>query len=195
MAKMGRGRLSAFETLPPEADTIVAWAASELADRSRTQVEIYAEFVAECEKLMAEHRGALDFAIPALSSFNRFSIRQARLSRRLSETREIVAVLAQKHDAKASDDLTILLGETIKAVVLHMMGDGVDGVEPKDLKALADAFRAAQVAQNLSTDRRAKEDAKLAARVGEAVATVAKAKGLTAETAEAIKAEILGVTK
>jgi uncharacterized protein YejL (UPF0352 family) len=190
---MGRGRLSSFDLLPTEAESIVAWAASELADREKTQIDIYQEFVSKCEALMAEHRGELEFDIPAFSSFNRYSIRQARLSRRLTETREMVAVLAQKHDAKASDDLTIIAGEMIKSVVLHMLGDGADGVAPKELKALADAFRAAQLAQNLSTDRRTKEDAKLAARVTEAVDTVAKAAGMTKETTEKIKAQILGV--
>ena len=189
----GRGRLSSFDLLPVECERIVAWAASELSDREKTQTDIYAEFVTRCEALMAEHRGELEFDIPAFSSFNRYSIRQARISRRLDETRQIVAVLAKKHDATASDELTIMTGEMIKSVVLHMLGDGADGIEPKDLKALADAARAAQLAQNMSSDRRAKEDAKIAARLGEAVDTVAKAKGLTGETAEAIKAQILGV--
>lgn len=191
----GRGRLSSFDLLPSEADAIVAWAASELAEREKTQTEIYAEFVAQCEALMAEHRGELEFAIPAFSSFNRFSVRQARLSRRLDQTRDIVAVLAEKHDAKASDDLTIIAGEMIKSVVLHMLGDAADGIAPKALKELADAFRSAQAAQNMSSTRKAKETAALQDRLSEAVTTAAKAKGLTAETTEAIKAEILGVTK
>ena len=191
----GRGRLSSFETLPTEADALVAWAAGELADRDKTQTEIYAEFVAKCQALMAEHRGELEFRIPAFSSFNRFSLRQARLSRRLDQTREIVAVLAEKHDAKASDDLTIIAGEMIKSVVLHMLGDAADGIAPKQLKELADAFRSAQAAQNLSSARKTKETAQLQEKLGEAVDAVAKAKGLTAETAEQIKSEILGVTK
>jgi Skp family chaperone for outer membrane proteins len=144
---------------------------------------------------MAEHRGELEFAIPSFSSFNRYSIRQARMSRRLDQTREIVKVLAQKHDAQASDDLTIIAGEMIKSVVLHMLGDAADGIAPKELKNLADAFKAAQVSQNLSSTRKAKETAALKDRLAEAVDTVAKAKGLTAETAESIKAEILGVTQ
>ena len=127
----GRGRLSSFDTLPSEADHIVAWAASELADRERTQTDIYAEFVTRCQALMAEHRGELEFRIPAFASFNRYSLRQARLSRRLDQTREIVAVLAEKHDAKASDDLTVIAGEMIKSVVLHMLGDAADGIAPK----------------------------------------------------------------
>ncbi len=189
----GRGRLSSFDVLPPECEGIVTEAALALAARDKTQTEIYAAFVQACEDLMREHRGELEFSIPAFSSFNRFSIRQARMSRRLDETREIVAVLAQKHDAKASDDLTVIAGEMIKSVVLHMLGDGADGVAPKELKSLADAFRSAQQAQNMSSDRRAKEDAKLAARVTEAVDTVGKAKGLTSETTDAIKKQILGV--
>ncbi len=191
----GRGRLSSFDLLPPEADLLVATAAAALADRDRTQTEIYAEFVAGCEKLMAEHRGELEFTIPAFSSFNRFSIRQARLSRRLDQTREIVAVLAAKHDAQASDDLTIIAAEMIKATVLHMLGDAADGVVPEDLKRLADGLKSAQVAQNLSADRRAKITADIQKRLAEAVDTTAKARGLTAETTEAIKADILGVTR
>ncbi len=147
-----------------------------------------------CEALMAEHRGELEFTIPAFSSFNRFSIRQARLSRRLDQTREIVKVLAEKHDAQASDDLTVIAGEMIKSVVLHMLGDAADGIAPKELKELADAFRSAQAAQNLSSTRKAKETAALQSRLGEAVEAVAKAKGLTAETTESIKAQLLGVT-
>ncbi len=192
---IGRGRLSSFDLLPPEADAIVSWAASELSDRDKTQTDIYGEFVDRCQALMAEHRGDLEFRIPAFSSFNRYSVRQARLSRRLDQTREIVAVLAEKHDAKASDDLTIIAGEMVKSTVLHLLGEAADGMAPKELKELADAMRSAQTAQNMSSDRKAKETAQLQKRLGEAVEAVAKAKGLTAETTEQIKAEILGVTK
>lgn len=190
----GRGRLSSFDLLPSECDGIVAWAASELADREKTQTDIYAGFVEKCQALMAEHRGELEFAIPAFSSFNRYSLRQARLSRRLDQTREIVAVLAQKHDAKASDDLTILASELIKSAVFFATNEAEDNVAPKDLKALADALRASQAAQNMSSERKTREDAKLAARLGEAVDTVAKAAGMSAETTEKIKAQVLGVT-
>lgn len=189
----GRGRLSSIERLPPECDGLIAWAASELADREKTQTEIYAEFVTRCEALMREHRGELEFTIPSFSSFNRYSVRLARLSRRLDQTREIVAVLATKFDAKASDDLTVMTAETIKALVLHMLGDAADGIEPKDAMHLASAFRAAAQAQTISTDRRRKLEKDFEARIGDAVAVVAKAKGLTAETADAIKAQILGV--
>ena len=65
----GRGRLSAIDLLPAEAEGIVSWAAQELADRDRTQLDIYQDFVSQCEALMAEHRGELEFAIPSFSAF------------------------------------------------------------------------------------------------------------------------------
>lgn len=190
---LGRGRLSSFDLLPPECEGLIAQAASDLADRDKTQTEIYAEFVAGCQRLMAEHRGELEFDIPAFSSFNRFSMRRARLSRRLDETRAIVATLAEKFDAKKSDDLTVITAETIKALVLHMLSDAADGIEPLAAMQLATAFKAATQAQNVSSDRRRKLEAEFKDKVESAVETVAKAKGMTAETAEQIKAQILGV--
>lgn len=195
MASAGRGRLSSLELLPPEANGIVAWAALELADREKTQTDIYAEFVTRCQQLMAEHRGELEFRIPAFASFNRYSMRQARMSRRLDQTRDIVKVLSQKHDPQTADEVTIIAAEMIKAAVLYATGDGEDVMDGKELKALAEALRAAQAAQNLSSTRKASETKQLQERLGEAVDAVAKAKGLTAETAEQIKSEILGVTK
>ncbi len=41
-----------------------------------------------------------------------------------------------------------------KSVVLHMLGDAADGIAPKELKNLADAFKSAQVSQNLSSPAR-----------------------------------------
>lgn len=190
----GRGRLSKIELMPSECDDIITWAAQELAGRERTQGEIYAEFAAKCEALMAEHRGELEFEIPSFSAFNRYSIKLARLTRRLQQTREIVATIAAKFDARESDDLTIMAAETLKSLVLHMLADaGDEGMAPKDAMMLASALKQAIQAQGISTERRRKVEAEFAAKVGDAVAAVAKTKGLTAETTEAIKAQILGI--
>lgn len=190
----GRGRLSSIERLPPECDAAIAWAAAELAGREHTQTEIYAGFVERCEALRSEHGGALAFDIPSFSSFNRYSVKLARLSRRLEQTREMVAVLAQRFDAGSSDDLTIMAAETMKALVLHMLSETADdGMEPKDAMMLASAFRQAVQAQAVSTERRRRLEAEFAGKVETAVETVARSRGITAETAEAIKAQILGV--
>lgn len=192
----GRGRLSSIDLLPREVDDIVAWAADELSNRDRTQLEIYQEFVGKLEARSAEYRGELEFEIPGLRSFNRHAMRLAKLGRMLDETREIVAVLAKKFDPQASDDMTVTAAETIKALVLHMIqatkGE-LDIGHSKNLLELAGAFRQATQAQSVSSDRRRKAEADFAAKVKDAVTTVAKAKGLSTETVEAIQAQVLGV--
>ena len=190
----GRGRLSSFNLLPPECDGLISWAAQELAKMARTQIDIYAEFVTKCEDLMAEHRGELEFVIPSFSAFNRQSIRLAKLTKRLDQTREIVSTLSEGFDAKDSDDLTIMTAETIKSLVLHLLADADDALDPKDAMHLASAFRQAAQAQSISTDRRRKVEADFAARVTDAVATVGKVNGMSAATLEQIKAQILGVS-
>lgn len=193
-APKGRGRLSSIELMPSNCDGIIAWAAGELSNRERTQVEIYAEFVAKCEVMMAEHRGALEFKIPAFSSFNRYAFKMARLTRRLDQTRTIVTAMADKFDPADADNLTIMAAETVKALVLHMLAEAdEDSMNPQGVMQLATALRQAMAAQSVSSDRRRKVEADFAAKVETAVKTVARTKGLTAETAEAIKAQILGV--
>lgn len=190
----GRGRLSSIDLMPAEADGIIQWASRELAARERTQTDIYSEFVSRCEQLMAEHRGEIEFRIPAFSSFNRYSVRQARLTRRLDQTRAITSALADRFDPTESDNLTIMAAETVKALVLQMLGEvDEDSIDAKSVMQLANAFRQAVQAQSISTDRKIKAEAAFADQVDEAVTAVAKTRGLTAETAEAIKAQILGV--
>jgi hypothetical protein len=58
---------------------------------------------------------------------------------------------------------------------------------------LAAALKSAMQAQSVSTARRQKVESAFAKDVEKAVDTVARQKGMTAETAEAIKAQILGV--
>ena len=84
----------------------MAWAAQELANRDRTQLDIYQEFVTRCEMLMAERRGEIEFAIPSFSSFNRYAVRLSVLSRRLEQAREMGSTLAARFDAKGTDDLS-----------------------------------------------------------------------------------------
>lgn len=191
----GRGRLSAIDLLPVEAEGIVAWAAQELANRDRTQLDIYQEFVSQCDALMAEHRGELDFAIPSFSAFNRYALRLASLARRLEQSREMAATLAARFDAQGTDDLTRIASQAIMALVLELVTTkGEAGWAPLEAMQLASAMKAAAQAQGISTERRQKVEKEFAAQVDAAVTTVAKSKGLTVETAEAIKSQILGVS-
>ena len=194
MGRRGRGRLSGIEQLPEEADPIIAWASEELRNRDRTQQEIYEEFFLKLQQLQAEHHGELEFSIPSKSAFNRYSIRLATMTRRLEETREIAGAISKRFDAEASDDLTLIAAEAIKTLVFEVLtAAGESGVDPKGAMNLANALRAATQAQGVSTARRQKVEKEFGEKVDDAVKQVAKVKGLTAETAEEIKAQILGV--
>lgn len=192
--RTGRGRLTGIELLPAACNGVIAWAANELRDRDRTQTDIYSEFVLKLEALQAEHRGEIEFTIPSFSAFNRYSINQATLTRRMEQTREIAGAISKRFDAEASDDLTLIASEAIKTLVFEVLtAAGESGVDPKGAMQLASALRAATQAQHISTARRQSMNREFAESVDEAVTTVAKAKGLSPETAEAIKAQILGV--
>lgn len=190
----GRGRLSAIDLMPPDADHIITWASQALAARTDTQVEIYAEFTRLCEELMRDSRGELDFIIPSSSSFHRFSMTQAKLLRNRAQTQQIVKALSETFDAKESDDLSIMLGETIKTLVFTIVANADDEkVSTKDVMQLASAFRQVQQAQNLSSEARRKSDFEFNAKVAKAVDTAAKEVGMTADVANKVKEQILGV--
>lgn len=193
---MGRSRLSGIELLPEECAEIVAWAARELQDRDRTQTDIYSEFVGKMEALQREFRGELDFRIPSFSAFNRYSIKLATLSSRLNQTREIAATIAEKFDARASDNLTLIAAEAIKTLVFELLTNaGEAGLDPKGAMSLANALRSATQAQGVSLATRQKAEAEFAAKAKEAVRAVAKVRGLTEDGANEILDRILGVTK
>lgn len=191
---MGRGQLSGIEKLPRDCDRIIADAALALQDRNRTQLDIYEEFFNALNALKRDSRGELDFAVPSFSAFNRYSIKLAAMTRRLNETREIAATIAEKFDAGDSDNLTLIAAEAVKTLVFELLNSaGESGLDAKEAMQLANALRAAAQAQGVSTKRRQSVVAEFAAKVGDAVDKVAKVKGLTGEAAEAIKAQILGI--
>lgn len=191
---MGRSRLSNIELLPEECSHIVAWAAAELQKRERTQTDIYQEFVGQLEAIQREHRGELEFPIPSFSAFNRYSLKLALMTQRINQTRDIASTLANKFDAAASDDLTLIAAEAIKTLIFELLTAGGEaGIDPKGAMSLANALRSATQAQGISTARRQKVEKEFADRASEAIETIAKAKGLTRDTVSDIKAQILGV--
>lgn len=192
----GRGRLNGIELLPEACAHIVDWAAAELQARDRSQTEIYQDFVTKLQEVDREYRGELDIKIPSFSAFNRYSLNLARMTRRIQETREIASTLAEKWDAEASDNLTLIAAEAVKTLVFELLtAKGEAGIDAKGAQSLANALRAAAQAQNVSSDRRAKVEAEFAAKAKEAVQKVQKAKGLTQDAADEILSKILGVQK
>jgi len=188
----GRGRLSAIDQLPEECSELIAWANQELAKRERTQTDIYMEFVGKLDDIQRVHN--LEFTTPSSSAFNRYSMRQAAMMRRLEDTRAIARTISERFDAETSDDLTLMAAEAIKSLVFELLEVGGEaGISPKGAMELANALRAATAAQSVSSERRRKVQAEFAAKAEKAIDTVAGIKGLTKDTVAKIKAEILGV--
>ncbi|MFD1330246.1 DUF3486 family protein [Mycoplana ramosa] len=185
---MGRGRPSNIELLPEPCAPVVAWAASELQKRDRTQLDIYKEFAEQLEAIQREHRGELEFVIPSFTAFNRYSLKLAALSSRLNQTREIAATIAEKFDAKASDDLTLIASEAIKTLVFELLTNaGEAGIDPKGAMSLANALHKASQAQSVSTARRQKVQTEFKEKVGEVVAAVESAKAHTPDGEEVLR--------
>jgi hypothetical protein len=198
---MGRGRLSGIDLLPEECEPIVNWAAQELADRSRTQVEIYGEFKQKLIALQGEQ--GIDFDIPSFSAFNRYSVRLAMISRRLEQTREIAATLSERMDAAGSDDLTLIAAEAIKTLIFEVLqAKGEAGIDPKGAMELANALRAASAAQASSSNRRLKLEAEeklrrveseMKANAEKALDALSNEPGISKEAIARARREFLGV--
>jgi flagellar hook-basal body complex protein FliE len=185
---MSRGQLSGIEKLPREADWVIAGAATALQDRKRTQTDVYEEFHSALEKLMAESRGELEFSIPSFSAFNRYSIKLAHMTRRLTETREIASTIAKKFDAGDSDNLTLIAAEAVKTLVFELLNNaGEGGMDPQGAMQLANALRSAAQAQGVSSKRRASVEAEFADKARAAVSKVVSSRGgASQETADII---------
>jgi len=184
--RQGRGRLSSINLLPEEADRVVAWAAQELREIKRTQAEIHLEFNQKLAEIGIEPISA--------SAFNRHAIRLAQMTRRIEDTREITAILTERLEPGQTDDLTIMVAETIKTLVFELLNEGGSaGFSPKAAMEMASALKSAAGAQKISSDRRLKVETELAQKVDIALETVTQEVGLSAERVAQLRRDILGI--
>ncbi|TCT39612.1 DUF3486 family protein [Martelella mediterranea] len=192
MATRGRGRLSKIDLLPEECDDVVAWAAQEMADRDRPLTEIYPEFRDKLIAVQGEYGVAFD--IPSFSAFHRHSVKLAQMTRRLEQTREMAAIISERMDAEASDDLTLIAAEAIKTLIFELLqSSGESGLSTKGAQELANALRAATAAQSVSTTRRQKVEAAFEAKTEEVIEKVSQEAGLSSETIAQLRRDFLGV--
>ena len=200
MAK-GRGWLSSIDRLPEACSSIVTWAAQELANLDRTQLDIYAEFKQKLIALQGEE--GIDFDIPSYRSFSRYSVRLADLSKSIEQARNIAATLADRFDATGSDDLTIIAGEAIKALMLETVMMSTNGkLTPKAAMELATALKQVAAAQASSANRRLKLEADVRARAVEdemkakaerALDTLSREPGISKDAIARARRDFLGV--
>lgn len=193
--RQGRGRLSSIDLLPEEASDVVVWAAQQLSARERPQTEIYAEFRQRLIALQGEQ--GLSFDIPSFSAFNRYSVRQAMMSRRLEETRQISSALADRFDGVEAEKLTVMAIEAVKTLIFELVTEGGEaGYSPKAAMEMARAIHALVSASTMSTAQRRRFESELEKKTDEAlekVAEVATEAGLSAERIAQLKRDFLGV--
>lgn len=187
--RRARGRLSSVDLLPEEAEEDVVWAWEQLKRRKLTQTEILEQL-----NLRLKRKGLRSIS---KSSFGRAAVRLMRMASRLEETREIASVLATKLDAAGGEDLTLLLGETIKTLVYEMLEHAgelqADGAAAEMMMNFARALKFSEESRRITADTRTKVEREFKKTATAAVDEAAKVRGLTQETADAIKAQILGL--
>lgn len=183
----GRGRLSSLDLLPEEAQDDLVWACQQLAARQRTQADILFEF---------NDRLAVKGIEPvSKSAFNRKAIRIAAATRRQRETREIFSALSGDIEPARIDEHSIVLGEFLKTLIFELLQPGAAEHDADSAMKLSRGFKEIMVGQKISADRRAAEEKRANDKAVQAIEAVGKAKGLTMETVEAIKNNVLGIRK
>lgn len=187
--KSRRGRLSSIDLLPDEAQPYVLAAMDGLKDRRRDQETIREE--------LNNHLLSLGCNPISKSAFNRKALWLAGYGANLIQAREVAAVLAEKLDQAPEGDVGLLLNETIKMIVYDIVMKGSLDEDSASIDMAKDAalalFRLEQ-ARKVSIVTRKKIMDDFQVKASEAVEAVAKAKGMSDETVEAIKSKILGVT-
>jgi len=190
MQRKGRGRLSSIEMLPEHAQPAVQLALEELSARDREQQDILADFNAALAKL--------DPPVEPISksAFNRYSMRFAYQARKLTEAREMAASMAERMDDMPEGDVGLMLGETVKILINDVvMNEMLSGKSPSILvlKAASDSLAKLETGR-LANARTAQIKVRdFIEKAADAAADAATAKGLTDDTVQSIRSEVLGV--
>ena len=195
----GRGRISSIDKLPAWCDAAVRDAFTSLKEAKLTQIETL-DGLNGAIRAAAGQEGITDpDKIPQISksAFNRRSMRLAAMGRRLEETREIAAILTPRFEGDEGEQIAMLLAQTIKSLTYEMLENAgdlkADGETAEMLMFAARAAKHAEEAKRISADTKTKILKEFTDKAEKTVDAVAKAKGLTEETVEAIKAQILGI--
>lgn len=194
MGAHSRPRPSAIDLLPEECEGVIAWAAQEMANTSRPQTDLYREFSDKLQAVKTEAK--LAFEIPHYSSFTRHNMRLSATLARQRRADQLASAVVANTDSASADQLTRASTRLLKTLIVEMLERAGDkGFKPQEARNAASAVRELAQAELASTHGRQKVEEELAAKAKQAITAVAKAKGLTAETAEAILTQILGVEK
>jgi hypothetical protein len=131
------------------------------------------------------------------SAVHRYSQDFERVAEDIRLTREMARAVGRELGDAANNDATRMLVESMQALVLRarMQLSTSDEIETKAVADLARSIKDLQGALRGSVDIELKIRSEVAREAAKAAEESATRQGLTAETIEAIKAQILGVAK
>ncbi len=185
-----RGRLSSIDLLPEDAWPHVREALDALALRKIPQEKIRETFNA--------HLLALGYDPVSRSAFNRKSLSLAKVGENIRQAREMAAIFAEKMDEMPDGDVGMLINEMVKVIIYNMTEDIAardTEVAAKLLKEVSLTLHRLEQAGNISVKRRREIEVRASAKAADVVESVAKERGISRETAEEIKAKVLGISK
>lgn len=133
------------------------------------------------------------------SALHRYSQKNARLAENIRSARAAAEQLARDLGSFAEDDTGRFLVQIFEAFLVRFSQEQV-GAEKLDLGSkqlmeLARAFKDIQAAKRLTIEGELKIRRELAKEAAEAAGAACKAEGLSAESVDRVKAQVLGIAR
>jgi hypothetical protein len=137
------------------------------------------------------------------SGVNRYKLRMDKFAAKTREAREVADAYIEKYGTESRNKLGKVVNEYIKLMVfdltteLEELKDSDGEIKPEDLADIiykvSRAIKELEQAEKLNAQREAEIKAQIQKETAAKVETVCKQKGVTAETKEAILAEIFSI--
>jgi len=130
------------------------------------------------------------------SSVNRYALRMEQVGSKLRQSREIAQMWIGKLGAEPQGEVGKLLNEMVRALAFEAamnMAEGDAAVEPKMLRDMAIAIEKLEKATSENVKREEEIRKQERERAADQAAKIAKKGGLSADTVDTIRREILGI--
>jgi hypothetical protein len=133
---------------------------------------------------------------PSRSAIGRYVQSAKKQMERYRQAQEVAKVWVGKLEDEPEGDVGRLLSEMLRTVAfssLSQLGDGEDEAEAKEIHFLARAIKDLASADKISADRELQIRKDVVKQAAQVAGDTAKKKGITPETADTIRREILGI--
>lgn len=138
-------------------------------------------------------------ALPGRSGLGAHLQGYSRLAERMRRSRDVAAALVKEVGQAPEDRLTQMNYELLQGVILDLFNGGEEGgpvtFDPEAVMLLGKALKDLSAARKADIDTTLRLRREFAAEAAKAAEKVAKSKGLSKDTVDLIKAEILGIAK